>query len=328
MGIFHYLNVEHGDCSIIQHPSGHVTVVDVNNAGKGDVFVEEEVRKLLGLPGDFNQRHSPVDPVAYMKRHNITSVFRFIATHPDMDHIGGIESLFKAFSPANFWDTNNWEEKTFDGPCQWDEGDWHFYKHLRDSAPQNDPKRLVLYANQIGKYFNQHEDGTGGGDGLFILAPTKALEAAAQASGDCNEYSYVLLYRSEGGRILLSGDSHDATWEHILANHRSEVEDVDILLAPHHGRDSGRSFDFLDVVRPRLTLFGVANSQHLAYDEWSRRGLPIITNNQANCVVLDTNSAPIRVYVTNKAFAEQIAGINAVYSPLHQAYYCWTLPAR
>ena len=31
---FHFLNVKNGDCSIIEHGSGHVSVIDVCNARK------------------------------------------------------------------------------------------------------------------------------------------------------------------------------------------------------------------------------------------------------------------------------------------------------
>jgi beta-lactamase superfamily II metal-dependent hydrolase len=135
---------------------------------------------------------------------------------------------------------------------------------------------------------------------------------------------HVILYRTAAGRILIAGDSHDATWQHILDNHKADVAGVELLLAPHHGRDSGRSFKFLDVVRPKLTLFGNANSDHLAYDEWSKRNLPIITNNQANCVVVDANGADMHVYVTNMAFALS-RNANTFYSAPHRAWYLTTI---
>ena len=32
MARIHFLNVKEGDCSIIQHENGHVTMIDVSNA--------------------------------------------------------------------------------------------------------------------------------------------------------------------------------------------------------------------------------------------------------------------------------------------------------
>lgn len=323
MGIFHFLNVLNGDCSIIQHPSGHVTVIDVNNAG-ADTEVLEALRKGLGIPGNYHQKKNPVDPIVYLRKRSVTSVFRFVLTHPDMDHMGGLESFFQEFNPVNFWDTDNTEEKTFKGGSPYSEDDWWFYKKLRDGNPQRAPKRLTLYSGQKGKYFNQGDTTGAAGDGLHILAPTPGLVAGARESGECNDYSYVLLYHSVGGRILIAADSHDMTWEHILKNHTAEVTNLDVLVAPHHGRDSDRLYDFLDVTKPKLTLFGNAASEHLAYDAWNNRNLTVISNNQAGCVVLDTDHAPIKVYVTNQMYGKRLNQAGQYVAAL-DAFYVGTL---
>ena len=47
------------------------------------------------------------------------------------------------------------------------------------------------------------------------------------------------------GKVLLSGDAHDATWEFVKENYEDEVSNATLLIAPHHGRKSGRSYRFL-----------------------------------------------------------------------------------
>ena len=142
---------------------------------------------------------------------------------------------------------------------------------------------------------------------------------------DYNDGGYVILYRSRNNRrILIAGDSHDATWEHIIENHHSDVANVDLLVAPHHGRHSDRSFRFLDVVQPKVTFFGNAPSEHLAYGPWYNRDLTVVTNNQADCMVVDTDETLMNFYVTNKAFADKRAmekGYQTRYSPKHRAYF-------
>lgn len=322
MGIFHFLNVLDGDCSIIQHPSGHITVVDVNNAG-AETMVESALERALAT-GNYQQKKYPVDPIEYMRSRGMESVFRFVLTHPDMDHMGGLKAFFSELGPVNFWDTDNMEEKEFDAGSPYNPEDWEFYQNLRDTKPTDSPRRLVLYSDARGKYFNVNEDGSPGADGLFVLAPTPQLCADAQETGECNDYSYVLLYKSNAGRIVMSGDSHDKTWEHILSKHGSDVAGADILIAPHHGRNSDRSFDFLDVVKPKLALFGNAASEHLAYAEFSKRNIPVITNNQAGCVVIDTNGNCMQLYVTNPSFAEAVTGAQT-FDPTLQAYFLGTL---
>src|SRR5581483_11316434 len=106
MPTIHYLNVRKGDCSLIEHASGHATVIDVCNAQKEDAVLKKVMASLAseerGVSGNFNQKKYPVNPISYLKKHGITSVFRFIATHPDMDHLDGIEVFFDTYSRRTF----------------------------------------------------------------------------------------------------------------------------------------------------------------------------------------------------------------------------------
>ncbi|MDE2434583.1 MAG: hypothetical protein KGN37_17275, partial [Burkholderiales bacterium] len=162
---------------------------------------------------------------------------------------------------------------------------------------------LEILAGKSFKFANKDDNG-GGGDGLQVIAPTQELVDSANESEDFNDCSYVIVYKTGGFKIIFSGDSHDATWEHILENYADDVANCDLLIAPHHGRDSGRSWDFLDVLKPRLTLFGVASSDHLAYNAWNSRSLDKITNNQAGNVVVDVIDRQMHVFVENDAYAE------------------------
>lgn len=322
MPLIHFLNVGDGDCSVIEHVSGRVSVIDVCKAEAltETVVITEAV--LAGLAkttlGNFNQKAYPVNPISYLKSRGVDSVFRFIVTHPDMDHLDGIEAFFAAFSPLNFWDTDNNAEKEFKVEKRYREDDWEFYKALRDENPQTNPKRLTNYSGHKGDYWNTNGDKSG--DGLHILAPTKTLVNDANECGDHNDCSYVLLYKTGRFRIVFGGDSHDKTWEHILEEHAADVKDVDLLIAPHHGRDSDRDYKFLDVLKPKLTFFGNARSQHLAYDAWNNRDLPFVTNNQAGSIIANIADGSMAVYVTNEHFA-RAKNKDTVFSDLLKGWY-------
>ena len=276
----------------------------------------------LGARGNFNQKKYPVNPVTYMKSHGISSIFRYIQTHPDMDHMDGIGALFDQFAPINFWDTNNRKVISSDS---WNSGcysqeDWKFYQTLRKGTVAGGPKRLALLAGAEGKYFNVAADGRKGGDGLYVLAPTQELLATANRTEEYNDCSYVILYCMGDRRIVFGGDSHDRTWEFILDEFSQDVTNVDLLIAPHHGRKSGRSYEFLDALRPSLTLFGNARSEHLAYAAWNNKKLPFITNNQANCIVADINNTSINVFVTNETFA-RAKNEGTFYDKINKSWY-------
>jgi beta-lactamase superfamily II metal-dependent hydrolase len=327
MATIHFLNVKEGDCSIIQHNSGHVSVIDVCNAKFAEPLAEALKAYLAkidrGLTGNFQQKKYPVNPISYMREHGITDIFRYIQTHPDMDHMDGIEVFFQEFSPLNFWDTDNTREissSSWEG-SPYNVDDWRFYKRLRDTKLEHDPKRLTLLSSVHGQYYNIGADGSSGGDGLYILAPTQGLvNAASEADDEYNRCSYVILYKTVGNRIVFGGDSHDETWDHILKNHKDDVTNVDLLIAPHHGRKSNRSYKFLDTLMPRLTFFGNAPSEHLAYSAWNYRDLSFVTNNQANCMVVDASTTPMSLYVTHEHFARRV-NEHTFYNDTFKAWY-------
>lgn len=277
---------------------------------------------LLEKPrANYNQKESPVNPISYLKKHNINSVFRFILTHPDMDHMDGLKDFFEEFQPINFWDINNDKEiDSFKSQRSIDE--WEFYKKLRDGKIKK--TRLTVYDGANGKYYNEDEQGKSGGNGLHILAPSKELVRIANETDDYNDCSYVILYRTGNYKILFAGDSHNKTWEYILNNYENDVKNIDLLIAPHHGRDSDRSYDFLNVLKPKLTFFGNAKSEHLAYPEWNNKRLEKITNNQGNCLIAKIDES-MDIFVTHQEFAEQYTENNTYFDNATLGWYIKTL---
>ena len=70
----------------------------------------------------------------------------------------------------------------------------------------------------------------------------------------------MILYRTGGSRIVFGGDSHDETWDHILEHHEDDVTDIDLLIAPHHGRKSGRSYKLLDTLTPDIVTISLTSA--------------------------------------------------------------------
>ncbi|MBZ4187089.1 hypothetical protein K7B09_12230 [Thermomonas sp. RSS23] len=315
MSRIHFVNVHPGDCTIIEHASGRVSMIDVcdGNIETVDRIIFEETALVKSASGNFGMCKKNTNPLDYCKRWGIADVFRFILSHPDMDHMDGIDEVVRQLGITNFWDSGARREKPdFGGGCPYLEKDWDRYISLRDKKEAG-----VTVVNPLDgarfKFANQAEDGKGGGDGLHVLAPTRELLADPDLEDDINEGSYVILYRSLGGRILLCGDAHDAAFEHIKRHHLADVQDVEIMLAPHHGRDSGRSYDFLDFIRPKLTIMGCAPCQHIDYGQWSRRNLTVLTSNQAGNIVVDSDESGLVISIENGRYAEALAG-KAVHS--------------
>jgi competence protein ComEC len=308
MAAVHLLNTHPGDCTIIRHNSGRVSMIDICDGNQIVFPFERPAHNPVrhGQANNFRMCGNTTNPIAYAQDLGIDSIFRFILTHPDMDHMDGFNKLANTLPLANYWDTGSRREKPNFANCPFLEVDWDRYERVRDGREPGVSSGLRRAGDKFA-FANRNEDGTGGGDGLNVLAPDAGLVADCNMTDDVNDGSYVFLYRSNGGRILLPGDAHDNTWQFIRRNYLSDVADASFLLAPHHGRDSERSYDFLDYVRPQLTLFGCAPSEHVDCDQWRRRGLDYITSNQCGNVVLqpasDEFGTYIAVYVQNVDFA-------------------------
>lgn len=296
----HFLNVGHGDCTIIEHASGHLTMIDINNADQLDEESRKELAEAYGIVGrDYasatlaasilNQSfHKTIlaskgydveltDPVAYLLANwKGQSIFRFIATHPDLDHLRGLRRISQEKIPIlNFWDTNhNITEKDTDSDE--DKAEWADYQRLRSST--SEPKMFFNYRDGQGKYWNQDDSG-GPGDGLYILAPTPELRDSANEVEDPNAHSYVISFQHAGIKVVFGGDVTQDGWESIHQRYGADLK-CHVLKVSHHGRDSGYHQAAVEAMSPQYTIVSVgkkpetdASSKYAQYSDyvWSTR---------------------------------------------------------
>lgn len=323
----HFLNVSPGDCTVIQHVSGRVSVIDIcdGNIQTATAGLLNEVASFGARPkGNFGMCNRPTNPISYLRKLGIKNIFRFALTHPDMDHMDGFNNLIENFELSNFWDTGSRREKPDFSGSPYKEDDWDRYVKVRDNLEPGVSSAFRRAGDRF-PFANKGKDGSDGGDGLYILAPDSQLIRDRNMNDDLNDGSYVLLYRSAGGRVLIPGDAHDKSWDYVFEHYKSDVTDCSFMLAPHHGRDSNRSYDFLDHIRPKLTLIGCSPSEYIDYDQWNRRGLPYITSNQAGNVVLEVVNDSIYVFIENEKYAVALGVDTSVRNALGYVH-TYTIP--
>lgn len=304
----HALNVRDGDCFLLERANtDRVTMIDICCGNWKKTLAEEvmeAIEKAQKPRGDFNMRSKPTNPVDYLTDKGITEIWRFILTHPDMDHMDGIKNLFDKQKVLHFWDCGIRKDKPdFNNGSPYREEDWDFYDELIRGTVAN-TSTVTPRAGSIGKFYNKDDDqGNGNGDFISIVSPCQDLIDCANDGGDINDASYVIVYRSSAGRIIFPGDSNDKTWEYILENHKGLVSDTAVLFAPHHGRKSDRDYAFLDTVKPRVSFFGCAPSEHLAYSAWQNRDLLYFTNNQCGNIHIYPIDEKVKIFIENYNYA-------------------------
>lgn len=324
MSSIHFMNVGEGDCIFIDHNGSRQTLIDICG-GNRDRRVSKAARQVrlerAGVPGNFRMCNAPIQPLDYLADLGVSSIWRFISTHPDMDHLDGLDALIRHHQVKHFWCSGVTRSRpAFEEDARYKEADWDVYEKLRH-GDLDGTKSLTKRAGARFEYANKPK---GEHDGLYIRSPDETLIDEAEETEEFNDASYVIQYYCSGHSAVFPGDAHDRTWDYVLRNYEDKVSNISLLAAPHHGRKSGRSYEFLDVVQPTLTIFGCAPSEDLAYDAWRNRGLDYITANQAGCIAVECEHDDMIVYIENRAFAERAGGDTRVTNDLG-FYYLQTL---
>lgn len=275
MSIIKSFSVGNGDMFYISHNSDNFTIIDCCMCEDDQSWIVSELKRESASKG----------------------VVRFISTHPDDDHIGGLKYLHEQMPILNFYTVKNSATKK---PECWTE-DFDTYCELRDDAK----KTFYIERGCTRRWMNQsNEERDGGGINIHWPIVTtsdykEALTVAADGESP-NNISPILTYSlSEGAVVAWMGD--------IESDFQEKVKDaialpsVDVLFAPHHGRDSGKVVPkWLTEMSPKLIVVGEAPSEHLCYYP----GYNCITQNSAGAITLDcTDDGKVHVYVAKKSYS-------------------------
>jgi competence protein ComEC len=292
----HFLNVGHGDCTVIEHASGRLTMIDINNGADLDAKSVNElaaayglseqtrsIRKILGGASDSTLLAEKgygielTNPIAFMAGNYATQpIFRYVQTHPHLDHMRGLVALRgAAIEVINFWDTY-WDQPP-DFQSDSDENEWREYRALAEGQGGATVLRLTRGAANI--YYNRDPQNVPGGDGIEILAPTPELIQLARQRANPHLIGYVLRLNCHGISVILGGDADKEVWDSIVDYYGAGLK-CHVLKASHHGRDTGYHQRAIALMKPEYTIVSVgrkpdtdASNKYRQYSDnvWSTR---------------------------------------------------------
>ncbi|NYE35663.1 beta-lactamase superfamily II metal-dependent hydrolase [Nocardioides cavernae] len=294
----HFLNVGHGDCTFIELPSGRLMMVDINNStslpyedelalAREHALNVAEFKSLeiahtasgtyLSKSWEDYYKSLLVDPVDYYRDHfDGQNIFRYVQTHPDLDHMSGLYRFFwqEKVPVINFWDTDHTKtfvEEDFDN-SPFDYANWLVYTVLRNGGgPDNaDVKALKKYRGDSGDYWAP--------DRIEILSPTPALVDTSNDRGESNNLSYVLRISYGGRSVILPGDAEKLAWDSIVDHYGPGEIDCDILKAAHHGRKSGYHHAAVSEMAPEIVVCSVGKKPSTdASADYARHGAKVLS---------------------------------------------------
>ncbi|OOG37218.1 ComEC/Rec2 family competence protein [Polaromonas sp. A23] len=218
-------------------------------------------------------------------------ISRFICTHPDDDHFGGIELLDDAIPIVNFYVVKNQAIKDSDSDS------FNRYCKLRDSD-----RAFYIEKGSKRKWMNIGDDERGM-SGISILWPDLSNEHFKKALASCdagesfNNTSAVIRYQIGNTSFLWLGDLETDFMEKIVGS--IELKKTTIVFASHHGRTSGKiPNSWLEKLDPQVIVIGEAPSRHLHY----YTGYQTITQNSAGDITMDSDGKKVHFYVSNESF--------------------------
>jgi len=212
---------------ITQEIDGILTVhfIDV---GQGDAILIDNQDFEVLIDGGNNKDGKAI--VTYLKDYIDGNLDLVIATHPDADHIGGLDDVIKAYDVSKIIDSGATKDtKTYEDYWQ---------------AAQNEPNCKVLYDDDM-----VLDLGNG--------ASLKIIETGDDYK-DSNDNSVVTQLNYGEVSVLFTGDMEQEAETASL----SKFGKVNVLKAGHHGSKTSSSQNFLDVLKPEYVIIsaGKGNS--------------------------------------------------------------------
>jgi len=258
--------VGNGDMFYIRHGSDNFSIIDCCLSDENRERLVDEIEQARAGKG----------------------VTRFISTHPDEDHLRGLRYLDERLGLVNFYCTSNEIIKEDESE------DFKHYCTLRDSE-----KAFHIRRGRSRKWMNEASDERGS-SGISIVWPAienehyKDALALAEEGGSPNNTSAVIKYSINGGACFLwMGDLETAFMEEVA--NAIEWPKVDVVLAAHHGRSSGRiPHSILDQLKPRVIVIGEAPSRHLHY----YGGYNTLTQNTLGDITFECKANKVHVFVS------------------------------
>ncbi|HEA66941.1 MAG TPA: MBL fold metallo-hydrolase [Desulfobacterales bacterium] len=247
----------------------HGNAIYVNTPGNKDFVID------LGT-GSCGNNDWEFSPLLHLKKHwNVPYLDGVIITHPHSDHIDDILNFDKLNPRVIRRPKHLTEEDIKAGNRSDDEKIIDKYLEINDR-----------YCSSVSAGENHFSANNNGG------AEFKSFWPKSCATSNLNNHSIITIISCADSKILIPGDNEPPSWNELFerSSFVSAIKGTDILVAPHHGRQSGFSKELFEHISSRLTIISDGPSDTTASDKYSdkSRGWTVHKRNggkeKRNCV--------------------------------------------
>lgn len=250
-----------------KEPAKRMTEVYMFDVGQGDsFFIQTSTGKQMLI--DAGKDATVLGELSRVMPWNDRSIDIVLATHPDMDHIGGLDEVFKRYKVDMFLTSSVG-------------GETEEYKNLLKIVNE---KKIPAYFVEQGVRFDLSST-----EYFMVLFPDRDVKG-----WETNTGSVVGKFVSGERSILFTGDSPTSI-EQYLAKTIPDLLDVDILKLGHHGSRTSTTAALLKVTTPNLALVSAGKNNSYGHphkevtDLLQQFAVPIVSTQDQGTVVFETD---------------------------------------
>lgn len=262
-----FIDVGHGDSILVEFPKGKRMLIDGG-----------------GLHEDrFDVGKNVIAPFLWKKK--IQRIDTLVLTHPDPDHLKGLNFIASQFKIGRFWDNGL-------------RGDSEFYLELEKTLQRRKIDRFPLNENINSQVINGVE--------ISFLNPPAGSAGPVRHPNPAwlNNQSLVIKLRFKNIVLLLTGDVEKEAEERMVR--KGYPLRAHILKVPHHGSSSSSSLIFLEKVNPDHAIISVGERTigRLPHPEvierYKRLGSKIFRTDQHGAITVMTDGEKIEIKTSLK----------------------------
>lgn len=273
-----FVDVGQGDCIYICTPGGRHLLVD----GGGSEF--RDVGRLTVAP--------------FLKQEGVNRLDLVVNTHPDTDHVGGLQAVFTDFQVDYLGVPYGWENHPayrellpgLDWGPRPEQSSFltGFWGERNGDSALFCKEEPVMWKLHAGQRIDIEE-----GLELRVLSPE-----AGSGTEDVNSSSVVLELRFGSFGLLLTGDIDAKVMDELVA-HRL-LNHCTVVKVPHHGSRNSLSAEFYQELRPHYAVIQAGQGNPFGHpsgavlDLLDEQGVRVLRTDQEGAVSLITDGCVLQ----------------------------------
>jgi competence protein ComEC len=252
----HFIDVGQGASQLIISPTGKTILIDAGNNDK---------EKLV---------------VAYLKKEKIKKIDILIGTHPDADHIGGLDKVIDNFDIGKIYMPKV-------------QSNTETFKDVLVAIQKKGMKVTTAKSGLVLEWDVNVK--------VEMIAPVGTYD-------DTNDMSAVVHVTYGSNTFLLTGDAETKS-ETDMLNSGANLKS-DLLMVGHHGSKSSTSQKFLDSVNPKYAVIQVGKDNKYGHPtaevlkKLNDKGIKIYRNDQQGNIIFNSNGKDISVNLDNWKYVD------------------------